>query len=93
MRADVGEQYGVGPRFRLQKRREADADERRQIAASDLRRLLDGAVLRRQARQFHPLADGLEMPLDIGTRLDGERVLIRFRRRSRSPRLSKISPI
>ena len=79
--ADVGHHADVPRARRLQQRRQAHADERRQIAARDLRRRLDRAVISRQARRFSPRDHRISFRLDPLVRLEGERVVVRLQRR------------
>ena len=54
--ADIGDDAGVGRIRPSQQRRQPHADQRREIAAGDLRRALDRAVLLGQPRQLEPRA-------------------------------------
>ena len=79
--ADVGHQRGVGAPAALQERREANADERRQIAASDLRCPVDRVILGRQPRERRAPPQRLEPLLEIRARLDCKRARVRLFRR------------
>ena len=78
VRPHVGDEHGVAAPPRLQQRREAHADERGEIGAGDLRRLLDGAILRRQPRQLRSVVDAVDLGGDAVIGLDGERVGVGF---------------
>ena len=73
MPAHVGDQRRRRAACRRQQRREADADERREIGARDLRRLIDGAVLRRQPRQLRRARTASRRFCSIGVRLERQR--------------------
>ena len=81
MIADVGHQRGVGAPAALEERREANADERRQIAASDLRCPVDRVILGRQPRERRAPPQRLEPLLGIRARLDCKRARVRLFRR------------
>ena len=80
MIAHVRDQGRVAAPRRRHQRSQPDADQRRQIAARDLRRLVERAVLRRQASQRALLAQPLELFLDVGIGFDRDRVAVGFRR-------------
>ena len=80
MVADVGDERGVAAAAAGQHRAQPDADQRRQVGAGDLRRLVDRAILRGQPRQGGLGAHLVEPLLEVRARLDGRRVAVRLER-------------
>ena len=76
----IGDDGRVDARRRPQQPAEPDADERRQIAACHLRRLIDRAVLRRQPRQRQPRSYVVDLAIEIGGRLHGHRLRVAAQR-------------
>ena len=71
--ADVGDDHGIARAGGPQQAGEPHADERRQIAARDLRRAVDRAILRRQPRDVGPGPHDFQLRFQLGVRLDRER--------------------
>jgi hypothetical protein len=73
----VRHEGGVRASSLLQQRAQTDADQRREISAADLRRLIDRAVLGRQTRQRRARPQRLEPLVDVGVRPGRQRGEIR----------------
>ena len=78
--AHVGDDQGLARPHREHQIAQPHADERREIAARDLRRRVDGAILLRQLRELRAGDERVAPRLDRFVRLQPERVVVRGQR-------------
>ncbi len=80
MTANVGDDADIARPHPLDQRRQVHTDQRREIAAGDLRRRRDGLVLGGQPRGLGARTNRVALGLDRGVGLDGQRVRVGLHR-------------